>query len=467
MTGPDFHDRLDAVLRREIGGVLGLLRAERLSGGASHETYRLCVETAQGERRLALRRAPGGALDRERAIGGPGPRVEARLFEAARAAGVPAPEVHYVLEPADGLGDGFVMEWLDGETFGARIVRSDALAGVRPRLARECGRILGRIHDVDLDASGLRDALERVEPEAYVSDTWQRYQGHDVPQPMIDYSARWLLANLPPRCEPRLVHNDFRNGNLMVTRDGVAAVLDWELAHIGDPMRDLGWLCTSSWRFGGSLPVGGFGTREDLFAGYEAQTGRPVAPAAVHFWEVFGSFWWAVASLEMAQRNRGGPDRSVERAAIGRRSSECQIDCANLLIPGKATPPEPLPPEPLDLPRSDELLASVREHLAAEAANAAGRARFLARVAGNALAIVERELLLGPPTRAAEHTRLRALLGADASLAALRARLCGELRDGRVPIDDAALQAHLRQTAADRIAIDQPHYAGLAALRGR
>ena len=121
----------------------------------------------------------------------------------------------------------------------------------------------------------------------------------------------------------------------MVSPAGVVAVLDWEIAHIGDPMRDLGWICTNSWRFGRSeLPVGGFGGYADLFRGYERVSGRAVDPAHVKFWEVFGSFWWACSSLTMAEHYRTGPDKTVERPAIGRRSSECQVDCVNLLIPG-------------------------------------------------------------------------------------------------------------------------------------
>ena len=127
----DIHALLETVLTREIPGCLGLARAERLSGGASQETYRLVVQTGDGTRQLALRRAAGGVAT-EPAPGHPGLAGEARLMIAARAAGVPEPEVHHVLSEGDGLGPGFVMEWLDGETLGARIVRSEALAEVRP-----------------------------------------------------------------------------------------------------------------------------------------------------------------------------------------------------------------------------------------------------------------------------------------------------------------------------------------------
>ena len=62
----------------------------------------------------------------------------------------------------------------------------------------------------------------------------------------------------------------------MLSSTGIVAVLDWEVAHIGDPMRDLGWICTNSWRFGQEPPVGGFGEYEDLFRGYEEESGSKV-----------------------------------------------------------------------------------------------------------------------------------------------------------------------------------------------
>ena len=273
-------------------------------------------------------------------------------MQAARAAGIPEPEVLHVLDEADGLGEGFVMQWLDGEALGARITRLPELADLRTRLAFECGAILARIHGIDLDASGLRHELDEIAPETFVRQTWERYQGLGTAQPMIDYTARWLLENLPESHRKTLVHNDFRNGNFMVNTDGVVAVLDWEIAHIGDPMRDLGWICTSSWRFGGDGPVGGFGTREDLFAGYASITGEPVDPDHVRFWEVFGSFWWAVGCLGMAEHYRSGPDKTVERPAIGRRTSECQVDCVNLLIPGSVSLVPEVDPAPyLNMPR--------------------------------------------------------------------------------------------------------------------
>ena len=458
----DFGERLAAVLGRTVPGFGELVSWERLSGGASQETYRITIRADGHQRLLAMRRAPGGITSESST--GPGLATEAELMRRARDAGVPEPEVLAVLEPGDGMGDGFVMEWLDGETLGARIVRSPELADVRPRLARQCGEILARIHGIDVGATGLDQRLETLTPTDLIHQSWDRYQTYGTPQPMIDFTARWLLENLPTSNRVGLVHNDFRNGNIMVTNtDGVVAVLDWEIAHIGDPLRDLGWVCTNSWRFGKyDLPVGGFGTYDDLLAGYESVSGSPVDPDHVRFWEVFGSFWWAVGCLGMAEHYRTGPDRTVERPAIGRRTSECQIDCVNLIIPG---PVELVPPtagsSALDMPTVEELLTSVRDFLRDDVMDQTqGRTSFLARVAANSLDVVLRQLELGPAHRRLEHELLAQLMGDDGDLESLRWKLVGGLRDGSIALDRPGLATYLRTSVANQAAIDQPRYSG-------
>jgi len=208
--------------------------------------------------------------------------------------------------------------------------------------------------------------------------------------------------------------------------------------------------------------VGGFGEIEDLLAGYEAVSGRRIDPAHLKFWIVFGSFWWAVGCLSMAMIYRSGADRSVERAAIGRRTSECQVDCVNLLIPGPVEPPAPTSSRSsVDMPRTDELLESVRDFLRNEVMAATrGRTNFHARVAGNSLDIVLRELDLGPAHRNREHESLQRILGRSGDLETLRWQLVRELRDGSMPLDHAGLADHLRQTVVTQVAIDQPRYSG-------
>ncbi|MDE0757651.1 MAG: phosphotransferase [Pseudomonadales bacterium] len=464
---PSFESKLSEVVIRHIPGCTELIAVERLSGGASQETYRLTLAIGDQEVLMAMRRSPGGEFV-EPVAARPGLDVEAMLMRAAKAVDVPEPEVYYLLRREDDLGDGFIMQWLEGEALGARIVRSPDYKVVRLGLARECGRILARIHQIDLDRTALRDRLTTIPPEAFLDQMLERYYLLDTPQPMIDYTARWLRDHLPRATRLTLVHNDFRNGNFLIDKQGIVAILDWEVAHIGDPMRDLGWMCTNSWRFGGDPPVGGFGEYRDLFAGYEEVSGQVVDPEHVKFWEVFGSFWWAIGCLGMAEHYRTGPDQSVERPAIGRRSSECLVDCINLIIPGKVELVEDPGNIDEDMPRIDELVISVRDFLRQEVMNQLqGRDQFLARVAGNSLDIALRDMATGTEHRRWEHHRLKDYFKSQDSLTVLRNRLVQGLRNGAISITDERIKAHLRQTVVNQIAIDQPKYSGfLRAIDG-
>jgi aminoglycoside phosphotransferase (APT) family kinase protein len=454
--------RLERALQR-LQGFEALLACDRLSAGASRETYRLTVRMNGAERRLALRRAEGEGASPMGS--GPGLNAEAKLFAAARQAGVPGPEVLLVLQPEDQLGAGFVMEWISGETLGGKIARGTEFVEARKTLARQCGEILAKLHAVDVKAAGLDQVLESFTPEHSVRKTHAAYLELGSPQPMIDFTARWLLANVPKARPLTLVHSDFRNGNLIVDpAQGVVAVLDWELAHIGDPMRDLGWLVTRSWRFGvPDKPVGGFGETDDLIAGYEAASGESVDRDAVRFWEVFGSFWWAVGTLSMGQSFRNGMETSLERPAIGRRSSECQIDCVNMLIPGRARKPEARLESlsATDLPRSDELLVGIRDFLRGDPAGALDpRNQFLARVGANAIDIVLREMSLGPDALEWETRQLSLLLGTTDELQEMREKLAVAIRFGEIDAGRPDLQAYLRDSVFAQVLIDQPNYAG-------
>jgi aminoglycoside phosphotransferase (APT) family kinase protein len=304
--------------------------ATRLSGGASQETWSFDIANPNGTIGAILRRAPAGnGAASERACGLP---TEAALIQRAHAVGVPTPVILHVLTEADALGIGFIMQRIDGETIPRKILRDDAFAQARPLLARQCGKILAGIHRID--PAGL-PALRAMTAAREIDELTRDHRIFNWPRPVFELALRWLRNNDPgPSKRVTLVHGDFRHGNLMIGPDGVRAVLDWELAHTGDPMEDLGWICVNSWRFGAiDKPVGGFGSREDLFAGYEAASGNEVDPARVHFWEVMGTLRWGVMCCGMMQRFRDGPEHSVERAMIGRRSSETEIDLLRLLAP--------------------------------------------------------------------------------------------------------------------------------------
>ena len=459
---PEFFEPLKVTLAREFDDFRDLVAVDRLSGGASMETYRIKVLTASGSQLLCMRRGAGG-VDRE-SVSAVGLKNEALLMRTAKLHGVVEPEVFYELQPADGVGVGFIMEWLGGETLGSKIVRSPEFDSVRPHLAAQCGRELAKIHAIDLDRTGLRNVLPVLSPEEYLDQTWQRYVAWDTPQPMIDFTGRWLKENLPTHSEYRLVHNDFRNGNLMVDPEGgLQAVLDWETSHIGDPMRDIGWICTNSWRFGQrDQEVGGFGALDDLIAGYEDESGRPVNRDDVKFWEVFGSFWWAIGCLGMTDQYRSGPDATVERPAIGRRSSECQVDCVNILIPGPVEVlPSRAPSRGSDMPRLDELLLSVRDFLHGDVmSSTSGRTNFLARVAGNSIDIANRELGIGPGLEKHEIQLLSGLLDSTGDIDQLRWELVHSLRAGTIELNSPKLHTYLRDSVVNQVAIDQPKYSG-------
>ena len=454
---PQFEERLSQFIDQQfpgssVGGV------DQLTAGASQQTFRVRTRSRDGvQRDYALRRAQPGLVAGSQ--GQLSTSAEVALLRLAQSAGVPVPNVICELEPRHDMGEGYLMEWLEGETLGHRIVKLPELAEMRATLAYECGQTLAKIHALPVPHS-LRRVLHCVSPEVLVRETWDAYIALNTPQPMIDFTAQWLLSHLPTTVTQCLVHGDFRNGNLMVSKTGIRAVLDWELCHMGDPMRDLGWLCVNSWRFGQrDLAVGGFGASSDLVLGYESVSGVSVDTASLLFWEVFGSFWWSITTLGMANTWRTGETPSVERPVIGRRSSEAQMDCARLLIPGSF---ETLQQSGSDanLPQTQELIGAVRGHLLDGVAPVfQGADKFLIRVAVNALAIAERELALGPDLISAEHFRLKGLFG-EGDLDALRWRLVEMLRSG-THLPDDALTDHLRNTVAGQLQIDQPNYSAL------
>ena len=324
---------MEALLGRCVAswcaGATGVAKAIRLSGGASQETWSFDIVHPGGNIGAILRRAPAGyGAAPTRAAG---LTAEAALMRLAHDAEVPSPRVLHVLEPRDELGSGFVMSRVEGETIPRKILRDDQFAAARPKLARQLGGVLARIHGLPL--SHLPE-LRSMTAAKEITELERDYRSLNWPRPVFELALRWLRDRDPgPSEQMTLVHGDFRHGNLIIGPDGLRAVLDWELAHTGDPMEDLGWICVNSWRFGEiDRPVGGFGSREELFAGYEAG-GRRVDADRVMFWEVMGTLRWGVMCCGMMQRFRIGPEHSIERAMIGRRSSETEIDLLRLLAP--------------------------------------------------------------------------------------------------------------------------------------
>lgn len=429
--------RIEALLAAH--GVVGRVEAlRRLSGGASRETWSLDLVGDAGTTGLILQRVRAGTVS-----GGPGMTGEAALLRAAAALGVPVPTV-----VADDGGDAIgspciVMARLDGETIARKLLRDDEWATARARLVGQAGAALAAIHRIPVEAAPRLRASDQLDELRAMLD------GFDQPLPAFELGLRWLAANRPEPGPAAVVHGDFRLGNLLVDHDGLAGVLDWELAHLGDPVEDLGWYCVRAWRFGSPLPAGGMGTREELLAAYEAGGGPPVDPAALRWWELLGTIKWGLICVVQAQVHLSGAARSVELATIGRRVCENEWDVLGLLpggeLPGASEASTALQVGLYGRPSAAELVEAVREWIDADVRAATeGRVAFHARVAVNALAMVERELALAPGAEEAHRRRL-ADLGCR---------------------DDGELVAHIRSGAFDEL-VDDVRQAVAASVRSK
>jgi aminoglycoside phosphotransferase (APT) family kinase protein len=301
----------------------------RLAGGASREIWSvdLSIERDGGveELPLVLRKDPAGR------VGDGGDRsVELGVLRAAFAGRVPVPRPRWGTRDAEVLGAPFfLMDRVAGETLPRRLLRDEAFAATRAGMAGELGTILAKIHALDLDQPDLaplpRPPADRSPARAELERVAQSIRDLAVePHPVLDLAARWLAERVPDPPRIALVHGDYRVGNVIFDERGVRAILDWELVHVGDPIEDLGWLCTRAWRFGSPLPAGGVGPREQLVDAYEAASGTKVDREALRFWEAFGSFKVALVFIMQSRVYLDGRVRSVELASLGRRTVEAE-----------------------------------------------------------------------------------------------------------------------------------------------
>jgi aminoglycoside phosphotransferase (APT) family kinase protein len=435
----EFQARFSGVMDRVVGesGEIGNLL--RLSGGANMESWSFDW-AGQG---YVLRRAPSAAFMEARGFGHD---VEAALVRAAFAAGVRAPEVVGELVEADGLGSGYVMKRVEAEVNPANI-----LAAPPPSLIRDIARELAHIHAIrPTDAI----AIPHMDTAAALAELKARFATYGGDRPIIALAIRWCEDHLPQPVEPRLVHGDFRMGNLMVDANGLAAVLDWELAHWGDPHEDLAYGCMAVWRFGQiNKPAFGVADLDSYFAAYEAVNGHTVDRVRFRFWLVYRTLWWALGCLQMAEIWRSGIDRSLERPVIGRRTSENELDLLMLL---EADAPE-VEQGAISLdeahlvrragePSPIEMLEALREWIERDVkAKAEGRDRFMAAVGMNAIGMLIRE----QENPVEPHDK----------------PLSDDILAGQTSLATPGLLGRLRKLALMKLANDSPKYASLAEAR--
>ncbi|KPF87799.1 phosphotransferase family protein [Novosphingobium sp. AAP93] len=420
-----------------LGPVTDLLR---LSGGANMQSWRFEV----GGEAFVLRRAPsaewvaGRALDMAR---------EAAVIRCAQANGVPAPEVVAELEPQDDIGLGFIMRCVPGSP------DPDNALSSPPALLAEIAAAMAKVHALDPAALPFLPVLE---PAAGVEGLAAQFAEAGGDRPAIALGLAWLRANLPPPAPLSVLHGDLRIGNIMVDGGHLSALLDWELAHLGDAHEDLAFGCMTVWRFGRLDKRGfGLGTIEDLARAYEAAGGTAFEPARFRFWLIYRTVWWALSALSMGKGWRSGADRSLERVVVARRAAEQDLDLL-LLLETEAPeterarplpPPSSAPPAGEGEPSAAEILTAVSEWLAATVKPhmAAGRERFELAVAQNALGIVRRELAGRPDP----HDKA----------------LCEAILAGRTTLAQPGLLADLRRRVLDTLAADMPKYPALNEAR--
>lgn len=328
---------LEEILAKRTASAVRIYDLRSMAGGASQETWQfdMQVETGewQGRHALVVRRPLGGkiyrdALDLER---------EYRVLEAAYASGVPVPRPYGFVR--DLLGrPAALLARLEGETIGRKIVQDAALAGAREKLPAQMGRALAQIHAVDVRAYSLREvllapALGQTPTGWNIEQLTANLDDIGEPHPALELGLRWLASREPaPPAQLTLVHGDYRIGNLVVNAGGLVGVLDWEFAHLGDPVEDVAWGLVRDWRFGvDSLRLGGIAAPDPFFAAYEQATGKPLEPARILYWEVMGNVRWGVGMLNQAQRHLRGEEPNLEFASLGRRCAEIEWEVIQLI----------------------------------------------------------------------------------------------------------------------------------------
>jgi len=293
-----------------------------LTGGASADINRIILAN---EDELIVRRT----LSQEKSVMAIPKILEAKIQKVVKKNGAPVPAIIFEFSEGEEIGEGYVMEAIPGETIPRKILRDVKFATAREKLPFEIGKSLAKIHQTKLD--DLK-ALDQVTFSDSLEKLFQVYLSFNQPQPVFDLAFKWLEAQKLTEYGDVLVHGDFRFGNFIISEENFESIIDWELAHIGNPMEDLGWLCVRSWRFGNvEKRVGGLGDIKDLIAGYESNSDIKIDESQLDVWQLYGSLRWGVICMMQTFAHLSGMVNSVEKAAIGRRVSETEFDLMNMI----------------------------------------------------------------------------------------------------------------------------------------
>ena len=311
-----FQEFLENSLNKKIKNLVPL------TGGASADINRIIFED---NKEFIVRRS----VVKDKAVMAIPKNMEAKIQKIVKEYGAPVPKI--IMEFSEGaeIGEGYVMQSVGGETIPRKILRDDSYKNIRNKLPYEIGKSLAQIHKTKLEK--LQD-LEKITFSESLEKLFIIYESFDQPQPVFDLAFKWLENQKILDYEEVLVHGDYRFGNFIISEKKLESIIDWELAHIGNPMEDLGWLCVRSWRFGNvNKRAAGLGDVDELISGYEANSKIKIDKSQLDIWQLYGSLKWGIICMVQTFAHLSGAVKSLEKAAIGRRVSETEFDLMNMI----------------------------------------------------------------------------------------------------------------------------------------
>jgi aminoglycoside phosphotransferase (APT) family kinase protein len=313
----DLAPRLAAYLSGKLGtDRVDISKLARIPGGASRETYRFRARySANGkehDRALILRRDPPASLiETERA-------TEFRAYRAFFKLGLPVPEPIALELGGEALDRPFfIMTEVENCATGG-IMSPDPYGNFREKIGRQFFENLGLIAKADPRTIGLEDfdgPKNASDCWSHEVARWERVVEEDEvePQPIVRAAIRWLKRHPPPPAQKiSVVHGDYRTGNFLFDDKGeMRAILDWEMAHLGDPFEDLAWAFDPLWSNGDEARPGGMVPRAEAIAIWEKTSGLRFNKDAFRWWEIFaslkGAAIWISAAREYADGRNTDP----------------------------------------------------------------------------------------------------------------------------------------------------------------
>ena len=255
--------------------------------------------------------------------------LESKIQREVLKYGVPVPRIIVDFEEDNEIGEGYIMESIIGETIPRKILRDKKYDSCRGKLLFQIGASLAKIHNTstkelcNLKKASFHDSLDEL---------YKLYLSFENPQPVFDLTFKYLQKENLIAYGDVLVHGDFRLGNFIISEHGLESIIDWELAHIGNPIEDLAWLCVKSWRFGNTKDrAGGLGSLDSLLEGYQSISNLKIDKTQLDIWQMYGSLRWGIICMVQTFAHLSGEIKSLEKAAIGRRVSETECDLMEMI----------------------------------------------------------------------------------------------------------------------------------------